>query len=58
MMVKTHLSLSHDSKLKGGAERMEVAGKRHFGIWRSQVPVSDGWKHKMMPVTGSNPAYR
>ena len=56
MMVKTHLSLTHDPNLKG-ALRAETADQGCPGIWRAKF--SAPWLAiSLMPGTGSNPAYR
>ncbi len=57
-MVKTHLSLSHDPKMKGRPRRWRLP-VRDILIYKGAgfvVPVSGDIK--LMPGTGSNPAFR
>ena len=58
MMVKTHLSLTHDPKLKGVPKgwRLPVRDILEYGGARFLCPVAG--TISMMPGTGSNPAYR
>ena len=58
MMVKTHLSLSHDPAPKGRAYRMAAAGADvlEYSGARFLCPVAGSIS--MMPGTGSDPAYR
>lgn len=58
MMVKTHLSLSHDPKLKGVPKgwRLPVRDILEYGGARFLCPMAGAIS--MMPGTGSNPAYR
>lgn len=58
MMVKTHLSLSHDPKLKGVPKgwRLPVRDILEYGGARFLCPMAGSIS--MMPGTGSNPAYR
>ncbi|MBR4539054.1 MAG: formate--tetrahydrofolate ligase [Clostridia bacterium] len=58
MMVKTHLSLSHDPKLKGVPKgwRLPVRDILEYGGARFLCPMAG--TISMMPGTGSNPAYR
>ena len=57
-MAKTHLSLSHDPKLKGrpGGWRLPVTDLLAYRGAGLVVPVTGSIK--LMPGTGSNPAYR
>ncbi|MBR0217739.1 MAG: formate--tetrahydrofolate ligase [Clostridia bacterium] len=58
MMVKTHLSLSHDPKLKGVPKgwRLPVRDILEYGGAKFLCPMAGAIS--MMPGTGSNPAYR
>ena len=58
MMVKTHLSLSHDPTLKGVPKgwRLPVRDILEYGGARFLCPMAG--TISMMPGTGSNPAYR
>ncbi len=58
MMVKTHLSLSHDPRLKGVPRgwRLPVMDILEYGGARFLCPMAGAIS--MMPGTGSNPAYR
>ena len=58
MMVKTHLSLSHDPTLKGVPTgwRLPVRDVLEYSGARFLCPVAGGIS--MMPGTGSDPAYR
>ena len=58
MMVKTHLSLSHDPKLKGVPKgwKLPVRDILEYGGARFLCPMAGSIS--MMPGTGSNPAYR
>ena len=58
MMVKTHLSLSHDPKLKGVPKgwRLPVRDILEYGGAKFLCPMAGSIS--MMPGTGSNPAYR
>ncbi|MBR4501951.1 MAG: formate--tetrahydrofolate ligase [Clostridia bacterium] len=58
MMVKTHLSLSHDPKLKGVPRgwRLPIMDILEYGGARFLCPMAGAIS--MMPGTGSNPAYR
>ncbi len=58
MMVKTHLSLSHDPNRKGVPKgwRLPVRDILEYSGARFLCPVAGGIS--MMPGTGSNPAYR
>ena len=58
MMVKTHLSLSHDPVLKGVPKgwRLPVRDILVYGGAKFLCPVAGAIS--MMPGTGSNPAYR
>jgi formate--tetrahydrofolate ligase len=58
MMVKTHLSLSHDPTLKGVPKgwRLPVRDILVYGGARFLCPMAG--TISMMPGTGSNPAYR
>ncbi len=58
MMVKTHLSLSHDPKLKGVPKgwKLPVRDILEYGGARFLCPMAGAIS--MMPGTGSNPAYR
>jgi len=58
MMVKTHLSLSHDPKLKGVPKgwRLPIRDILEYGGARFLCPMAGAIS--MMPGTGSNPAYR
>ena len=58
MMVKTHLSLSHDPKLKGVPKgwRLPVRDILEYGGAKFLCPMAG--TISMMPGTGSNPAYR
>ena len=58
MMVKTHLSLSHDPNLKGVPKnwRLPIRDILEYGGARFLCPMAGAIS--MMPGTGSNPAYR
>ena len=58
MMVKTHLSLSHDPELKGVPKnwRLPIRDILEYGGARFLCPMAGAIS--MMPGTGSNPAYR
>ena len=58
MMVKTHLSLSHDPKCKGVPKgwRLPVRDVLEYRGAEFLCPVAGDIS--MMPGTGSNPAYR
>ena len=58
MMVKTHLSLSHDPKLKGVPKgwRLPIRDILEYSGARFLCPMAG--TISMMPGTGSNPAYR
>lgn len=58
MMVKTHLSLSHDPALKGVPKhwRLPIRDILEYGGARFLCPMAGSIS--MMPGTGSNPAYR
>jgi len=58
MMVKTHLSLSHDPNLKGVPKgwRLPVRDILEYGGAKFLCPMAG--TISMMPGTGSNPAYR
>lgn len=58
MMVKTHLSLSHDPALKGVPKgwRLPVRDILEYGGAKFLCPMAG--TISMMPGTGSNPAYR
>ena len=58
MMVKTHLSLSHDPTLKGVPKnwRLPIRDILEYGGARFLCPMAGAIS--MMPGTGSNPAYR
>ena len=58
MMVKTHLSLSHDPNLKGVPKnwRLPIRDILEYGGARFLCPMAGSIS--MMPGTGSNPAYR
>ncbi len=58
MMVKTHLSLSHDPTLKGVPRgwRLPIRDILEYGGARFLCPMAG--TISMMPGTGSNPAYR
>ena len=58
MMVKTHLSLSHDPKLKGVPKgwRLPIRDVLEYGGAKFLCPMAG--TISMMPGTGSNPAYR
>ena len=58
MMVKTHLSLSHDPKIKGVPKgwRLPVRDILEYGGAKFLCPMAG--TISMMPGTGSNPAYR
>ena len=58
MMVKTHLSLSHDPKLKGVPKgwRLPIRDILEYGGAKFLCPMAG--TISMMPGTGSNPAYR
>ncbi|OGT76682.1 MAG: formate--tetrahydrofolate ligase [Gammaproteobacteria bacterium RIFCSPLOWO2_12_47_11] len=58
MMVKTHLSLSHDPTLKGVPKNwtLQINDFLTYGGARFICPVAGGIK--LMPGTGSDPAYR
>ncbi len=58
MMVKTHLSLSHDPNVKGVPTgwRLPIRDILEYGGARFLCPMAGSIS--MMPGTGSNPAYR
>jgi formyltetrahydrofolate synthetase len=58
MMVKTHLSLSHDPTLKGVPKdwTLQISDFLTYGGARFICPVAGGIK--LMPGTGSDPAFR
>ena len=58
MMVKTHLSLSHDPTLKGVPKNwtLQINDFLTYGGAKFICPVAGGIK--LMPGTGSDPAYR
>ena len=58
MMVKTHLSLSHDPNIKGVPKnwRLPVRDILEYGGAKFLCPMAG--TISMMPGTGSNPAYR
>ncbi len=57
-MVKTHLSLSHDQNLKGRPRNWKLP-VREFLLYRgAEFVLPMAGDVKMMPGTGSNPAYR
>lgn len=58
MMVKTHLSLSHDPNLKGVPKnwRLPIRDILEYGGAKFLCPMAGAIS--MMPGTGSNPAYR
>ncbi len=58
MMVKTHLSLSHDPELKGVPKnwRLPIRDILEYGGAKFLCPMAGAIS--MMPGTGSNPAYR
>ena len=58
MMVKTHLSLSHDPALKGVPKgwRLPIRDILEYGGAKFLCPMAG--TISMMPGTGSNPAYR
>ena len=58
MMVKTHLSLSHDPKLKGVPKgwRLPIRDILEYGGAKFLCPMAG--TISMMPGTGYNPAYR
>lgn len=58
MMVKTHLSLSHDPSIKGVPRdwTLHIGDLLTYGGARFICPVAGGIK--LMPGTGSDPAYR
>ena len=58
MMVKTHLSLSHDPTIKGVPRdwTLHISDLLTYGGARFICPVAGGIK--LMPGTGSDPAYR
>jgi len=58
MMVKTHLSLSHDPNLKGVPHgwRLPIRDILEYGGAKFLCPMAGSIS--MMPGTGSNPAYR
>ena len=58
MMVKTHLSLSHDPEKKGVPKnwRLPIRDILEYGGARFLCPMAGSIS--MMPGTGSNPAYR
>ena len=58
MMVKTHLSLSHDPTLKGVPHgwRLPIRDILEYGGAKFLCPMAG--TISMMPGTGSNPAYR
>lgn len=58
MMVKTHLSLTHDPAIKGAPKgwRLPVRDILEYGGAKFLCPMAGSIS--MMPGTGSNPAYR
>ena len=58
MMVKTHLSLSHDPELKGVPKhwKLPIRDILEYGGAKFLCPMAGAIS--MMPGTGSNPAYR
>ena len=58
MMVKTHLSLSHDPNAKGvpTSWRLPIRDILEYGGAKFLCPMAG--TISMMPGTGSNPAYR
>jgi formate--tetrahydrofolate ligase len=58
MMVKTHLSLSHDPTLKGVPKdwTLQINDFLTYGGAKFICPVAGDIK--LMPGTGSDPAYR
>ena len=58
MMVKTHLSLSHDPNIKGVPKnwRLPIRDILEYGGAKFLCPMAG--TISMMPGTGSNPAYR
>jgi len=58
MMVKTHLSLSHDPAEKGIPKgwRLPIRDILTYGGAKFICPIAG--EISMMPGTGSNPAYR
>lgn len=58
MMVKTHLSLSHDPALKGVPKNwtLQISDFLTYGGAKFICPVAGGIK--LMPGTGSDPAFR
>ena len=58
MMVKTHLSLSHDPTLKGVPKNwtLQISDFLTYGGAKFICPVAGGIK--LMPGTGSDPAFR
>ena len=58
MMVKTHLSLSHDPNVKGVPKgwRLPIRDILEYGGAKFLCPMAG--TISMMPGTGSNPAYR
>ena len=58
MMVKTHLSLSHDPAIKGVPKgwRLPIRDVLEYGGAKFLCPMAGSIS--MMPGTGSNPAYR
>ena len=58
MMVKTHLSLSHEPNWKGVPKgwRLPINDILVYGGAKFLCPMAGGIK--LMPGTGSNPAYR
>ena len=58
MMVKPHLSLSHDPNVKGVPKnwRLPIRDILEYGGAKFLCPMAGSIS--MMPGTGSNPAYR
>ncbi|MFO7821055.1 MAG: formate--tetrahydrofolate ligase [Lentisphaeria bacterium] len=57
-MVKTHLSLSHDPKLKGRPSGWELPVRDILVYKGAEFVVPVAGTIKLLPGTGSNPAYR
>ena len=58
MMVKTHLSLSHDPKIKGVPKGWRLPVRDVLAYHGAEFLCPVAGDISMMPGTGSNPAYR
>ena len=58
MMVKTHLSLSHDPAQKGVPTGWRLPVRDVLEYWGARFLCPVAGSISMMPGTGSDPAYR